>query len=90
MKLVYLGRCQPNITSNFGDVLVYPNPMVYANYKGNVKIKGLAQKTNIRITDAAGNLVHQDIARGGFCEWDLSNQRGRESGFWYLFCFNDE
>jgi hypothetical protein len=81
-----------NVTSNFGNVLVYPNPVVYANFKGNVKIKGLAQKTNIRITDAAGNLVHQDVATGGYYEWDLTNQRGRRvaSGIYFVLMTNED
>ncbi|WP_417430557.1 T9SS type A sorting domain-containing protein [Halpernia sp.] len=81
-----------NVTSDFGDVLVYPNPVVYANYKGNVKIRGLAQKTNIRITDAAGNLVHSAVARGGYYEWDLNNQRGRRvaSGIYFVLMTNED
>ncbi len=81
-----------NANENFGDVLVYPNPVVYANYKGNVRIRGLAQKTNIRITDAAGNLVHQAIARGGFYEWNLQNQRGVRvaSGIYYVLMTNED
>ncbi|MBC7556322.1 MAG: T9SS type A sorting domain-containing protein [Chryseobacterium sp.] len=81
-----------NVTSNFGDVLVYPNPVVYANYKGNVKIRGLAEKTNIRITDAAGNLVHQAVARGGYHEWDLNNQRGKRvaSGIYFVLMSNED
>ena len=81
-----------NVTENFGDVLVYPNPVVYANYKGNVKIRGLAQKTNIRITDAAGNLVHQAVSRGGFYEWNLANQRGVRvaSGIYFVLMTNED
>ncbi len=81
-----------NVSENFGDVLVYPNPVVYANYKGNVKIRGLAQKTNIRITDAAGNLVHQAVARGGFYEWNLNNQRGVRvaSGIYFVLMTNED
>lgn len=81
-----------NANENFGDVLVYPNPVVYANYKGNVKIRGLAQKTNIRITDAAGNLVHQAVARGGFYEWNLNNQRGVRvaSGIYFVLMTNED
>ncbi len=77
-------------SENFGDVLVYPNPVVYANYKGSVKIRALAQTTNIRITDAAGNLVHQAIARGGFYEWNLNNQRGVRvaSGIYFVLMTN--
>ena len=40
-----------NVTENFSDVLVYPNPVIYTQYKGSVHLKGLAEKTNIRITD---------------------------------------
>lgn len=81
-----------NVSQNFGDVLVYPNPVVYANYKGKVTIRGLAEKTNIRITDAAGNLVHQAVARGGFYEWDLNNQRGVRvaSGIYYVLMTNED
>ncbi|SEG49120.1 hypothetical protein SAMN05421847_2485 [Halpernia humi] len=89
--VVYQGDAV-NVTSNFGDVLVYPNPVVYANYKGNVKIRGLAEKTNIRITDAAGNLVHSAVARGGSYEWDLNNQRGRRvaSGIYFVLMTNED
>ncbi|MGC4129078.1 MAG: T9SS type A sorting domain-containing protein [Bergeyella sp.] len=81
-----------NASENFGDVLVYPNPVVYANYKGNVRIRGLAEKTNIRITDAAGNLVHQAVARGGFYEWNLNNQRGVRvaSGIYFVLMTNED
>lgn len=86
--VVYQGDVA-NVTSNFGDVLVYPNPVVYANYKGNVRIKGLAEKTNIRITDAAGNLVHQAVSRGGFYEWDLTNRGKRvASGIYFVLMTN--
>lgn len=81
-----------DVNENFGDVLVYPNPVVYANYKGNVTIRGLAEKTNIRITDAAGNLVHQAVARGGFYEWNLNNQRGIRvaSGIYFVLMTNED
>ena len=80
------------VTENFGDVLVYPNPVVYAQYKGNVRIRGLAAKTNIRITDAAGNLVHQAVARGGSYEWNLANYRGVRvaSGIYFVLMTNED
>ena len=80
------------VTENFGDVLVYPNPVVYAQYKGNVKIRGLAAKTNIRITDVAGNLVHQAVARGGSYEWNLANNRGIRvaSGIYFVLMTNED
>ena len=80
------------VTENFGDILVYPNPVVYTQYKGNVSIRGLAAKTNIRITDAAGNLVHQAIARGGSYEWNLANNRGVRvaSGIYFVLMTNED
>ncbi|MEC5157219.1 type IX secretion system anionic LPS delivery protein PorZ [Chryseobacterium sp. MP_3.2] len=87
--MVYQGDVL-NVTEDFGEVLVYPNPVVYAQYKGNVTIRGLAEKTNIRITDAAGNLVHQAVSRGGYYEWNLNNTRGVRvaSGIYFVLMTN--
>lgn len=81
-----------NVSADFGDVKVYPNPVVTSQYKGNVKLTGLAEKTNIRITDAAGNLVHQAVARGGYYEWNLNNQRGVRvaSGIYFVLMTNED
>ena len=81
-----------NVSADFGNVKVYPNPVVTAQYKGNVKITGLAEKTNIRITDAAGNLVHQNVAKGGYYEWNLNNQRGVRvaSGIYFVLMTNED
>jgi len=81
-----------DVTSDFGNVLVYPNPVVYAQFKGKVTIKGLAEKTNIRITDAAGNIVHSAVARSGYYEWDLNNQRGKRvaSGIYFVLMTNED
>lgn len=89
--VVYQGDIA-NVSDNFGDVLVYPNPVVYSQFKGNVRIKGLAAKTNIRITDAAGNVVHSAIARGGYYEWNLNNQRGVRvaSGIYFVLMTNED
>lgn len=80
------------VTEDFGDVLVYPNPVVYSKFKGNVSIRGLAEKTNIRITDAAGNLVHQAVSRGGYYEWNLNNHRGVRvaSGIYFVLMTNSD
>lgn len=81
-----------DVTSNFGNVLVYPNPVVYSQFKGNVTIKGLAEKTNIRITDTAGNLVHSAVARTGYYEWNLNNQKGKRvaSGIYFVLMTNED
>lgn len=81
-----------NVSENFADVKVYPNPVITSQFKGNVKITGLAEKTNIRITDAAGNVVHQAVARGGYYEWNLNNQRGIRvaSGVYFVLMTNED
>ena len=88
--VVYQGDVQ-QVSDKFGNVLVYPNPVVSSQYKGNVRIKGLAEKTNIRITDTAGNLIHQGIAKGGYYEWDL-NYRGKRvaSGIYFVLMTNED
>ncbi|WP_313031375.1 T9SS type A sorting domain-containing protein [Soonwooa sp.] len=87
--MVYQGDVA-DVNENFGNVVVYPNPVIYASYKGNVRIKGLAEKTNIRITDAAGNVVHSAVARGGYYEWNLNNQKGSRvaSGIYFVLMTN--
>lgn len=88
--VVYQGDVA-SVNKNFGNVLVYPNPVISANYKGNVKIKGLAEKTNIRIVDTAGNLVHQAVTRNGFYEWDLTNKGKRvASGIYFVLMTNED
>lgn len=81
-----------DVTSNFGNVLVYPNPVVYNQFKGKVTIKGLAEVANIRITDAAGNIVHSAQARTGYYEWDLNNQKGKRvaSGVYFVLMTNED
>ena len=67
-----------NVSSDFSEIKVYPNPVRYKSIQRKCKITGLAEKTNIRITDAAGNVVHQAVARGGYYEWNLNNQKALE------------
>ena len=89
--MVYQGDVA-EVTSEFNNVSVYPNPVVRSQFRGNVTIRGLANKANIRITDAAGNLVQSAIARGGFYEWDLNNQKGKRvaSGIYFVLMTNDD
>ena len=88
--VVYNGDIS-EVDSTFRNVLVYPNPVIYAQYKGNAHIRGLADKTNIRITDVAGNLVHQAIARGGTYEWDLTSKGKRvASGIYFVLMTNGD
>ncbi|MNY70659.1 hypothetical protein D3C86_2088390 [compost metagenome] len=50
---------------------VYPNP-VRPTYTGTVKVAGLIDKANVKITDIEGNLVYEVISSGGTIEWDTT------------------
>lgn len=56
---------------DLSNVYVYPNP-VRPNYAGTVKVAGLIDKANIKITDIEGNLVYETTSEGGTIEWDTT------------------
>ena len=56
-------------SENLSNVVVYPNP-VRPGFEGAVKISGLLDKCNVKITDIEGNIVYEAIAEGGTIEWD--------------------
>ncbi len=58
-------------SENLENVVIYPNP-IRPEFEGTVKITGLLNKANIKITDLEGNLVFEKIAEGGSIEWDTT------------------
>ncbi|MBZ4037355.1 T9SS type A sorting domain-containing protein [Flavobacterium sp. 17A] len=56
---------------NLNNAYVYPNP-VRPNYTGTVKVAGLIDKANVKITDIEGNLVYEITSSGGTIEWDTT------------------
>ena len=54
---------------DLSNVYVYPNP-VRPGYEGTVKISGLIDNANVKITDIEGNLVYETTSEGGTIEWD--------------------
>lgn len=68
--VVYKGISTDGV-ENLKNVIVYPNP-VRPGFIGTVKITGLLDKANIKITDISGNLVHEVISQGGTIEWDTT------------------
>lgn len=73
------------------DVYAYPNP-VEPNYSGPIAIKGLVRDADVKITDAAGNVVFATIADGGQAIWDGNNFGGRraQSGVYLVFASNED
>jgi hypothetical protein len=60
-----------NANGNLNNVYVYPNP-VRPEYSGTVKISGLLDKANVKVSDIEGNLVFEAISEGGTIEWDTT------------------
>lgn len=56
---------------DLSNVYAYPNP-VRPGYFGTVKISGLIDNANVKITDIEGNLVYETTSKGGTIEWDTT------------------
>ena len=69
--LVSFNGIATDANDDLSNVYVYPNP-VRPNYNGTVKVAGLIDKANIKITDIAGNLVYETTSEGGTIEWDTT------------------
>lgn len=69
--MVSFGGIATDSAENLANVKVYPNP-VRPGYSGTVKITNLIDNCNVKITDIAGNLVHETISEGGTIEWDTT------------------
>ena len=78
-------------SENLKNVIVYPNP-VRPGYSGTVKITGLLDKANIKITDISGNLVHEVISEGVTIEWDTTafGKYKVASGVYMIFISADD
>lgn len=77
--------------SLFENVYAYPNP-VRPEYNGIITIKGLMEKTNVKITDIAGNLVYETTSNGGLATWDGNNFNGQRvaTGVYLVLCSNND
>jgi len=56
-------------------VLVFPNP-VPPGYNGTIAIRGLAENTNVKITELNGRLVYQTRSLGGQATWNGRDYNG--------------
>ncbi len=78
-------------SANFENVKVYPNP-VRPGYEGNVTVDGLVERSVVKITTVAGDLVRELVSSGGRVLWDLRNGHGQRvaTGVYLLFCSDEE
>lgn len=76
---------------DLSNVYVYPNP-VRPGYEGTVKISGLIDDANIKITDIEGNLVYETTSDGGTIEWDTKafGKHKVASGVYMIFIVGED
>jgi hypothetical protein len=76
---------------NLPSAYAYPNP-VRPDYQGLISIYGLARDANVKITDAAGNLVYEGKSLGGQAVWDGRDYTGKRaaSGVYLIFATSSE
>ncbi|CAG5082151.1 type IX secretion system anionic LPS delivery protein PorZ [Parvicella tangerina] len=76
--------------SSYADIYCYPNP-VRPGYNGPIAIKGLTENSDVKITDAAGNMVNESTSFGGQAVWYGDDVYGNpvSSGVYYVFLVSE-
>ena len=59
----------------YSDVTVFPNP-ARPGFDGPITIQGIKYDSDVKITDAAGNLVYKTTSNGGTATWDRRTLNG--------------
>ncbi len=74
---------------NFDSIKIFPNP-VPQNFQGFVTIEGLADNSNVKITDISGRLIHETQSQGGTAVWRGTDYTGRRAatGIYLVFSTN--
>lgn len=72
---------------DYTSAYAYPNP-VRPDFSGLLTVNGLMENSEVRITDAAGNLVFTGTANGGTVVWNLRDGQGRRvrTGVYLVMC----
>ena len=65
---------------------VFPNP-VKPDFTGPITIQGIQYASDVRITDAAGNLVYKTTSNGGTATWNGKRLTGEDvsSGVYFIW-----
>jgi flagellar hook assembly protein FlgD len=75
----------------YKDLIVYPNP-VKPGYTGEIRIKGLSDKSNIKITDINSNVIYETTSSGGMATWNGKSFDGSYvgSGVYLIFVLSED
>lgn len=70
----------------YASTVVFPNP-VKPDYFGPITIQGIKYGSDVRITDAAGNLVYKTVSNGGTATWNGKRLTGEDvsSGVYFIW-----
>ena len=72
--------------ADYSSTKVFPNP-VRPNYTGLITIQGIRYDSDVKVTDAAGNLIFKTTSNGGTATWDGNRVDGTpvESGVYLIW-----
>jgi sugar lactone lactonase YvrE len=78
-------------SEDLNSVVVYPNP-VRPGFEGTVKVSGLIDRANVKITDIEGNLVYETTSVGGTILWDTKvfGRNKVRSGVYLILVASDD
>jgi len=72
-------------------LFIYPNP-VKPDFNGTIAIRGLVEKSNVKIADINGNIVYETTSLGGQAIWDGKTIEGEKvtSGVYMVFVNSED
>lgn len=65
-------------SEDLSSVTIFPNP-VRPGFSGQVGIKGLTDKSVVKITQLSGRLVYETRSEGGTASWNLNDYTGKRA-----------
>jgi hypothetical protein len=76
---------------NYSEVNVFPNP-VRPGFDGLITIQGIQYNSDVKITDAAGNLIYKTTSNGGTATWNGNTLTGERvpSGVYLIWTAANE
>lgn len=75
----------------YSNVTVFPNP-VKPDYFGPITMQGIKYNSDVKVTDAAGNLVYHTTSNGGTATWNGKNLNGEKvkSGVYLIWTASND